>query len=117
MYRQKDISLHPIRELPDDCYKSENGNVLAIGEASGHRHWIDVPETVVYEDFEGNLYVQLLAEAVLLHIGEDLLTPAGKEDAKEIDLHMPISISKGVYQVKVERDFDPYSKKMIPVLY
>lgn len=66
MYRQGDISLHPVRELLERCCKSGNGNVLAIGEASGHRHQIILPETVDYEDFEGNVYVQLLAEAVLL---------------------------------------------------
>lgn len=110
MYRQGDITLRPIQKLPDGCHVAFSGNVLALGETSGHRHWIDVPEKVVYEDFEGNLYVELIEDAVLVHSGPDLKAPVSLREAREKDLHLPLEIKKGVYRLTIETEYDPYAK-------
>lgn len=116
MYRQGDISLKALDKLPDNCHISLNGNVLAHGEASGHRHWIDEPDTVVYEDLNGNVYVELKKETVLVHTGPDLIPPKSVQEAKDKDLHMPLELKRGVYQLAIESDYDPYAKITLPVI-
>jgi len=110
MYRQGDITLSPIKKLPDDCHVSSNGNVIAFGETSGHRHWIDTPDKVVYEDLDGNLYIELIEDAVLVHSGPDLRAPVSLQEARKKDLHMPLKIKKGIYRYAIEKDYDPYEK-------
>jgi hypothetical protein len=110
MYRQGDITLRPIEKLPEDCRVSFNGNVLVHGETSGHRHWVDTPDQAVYEDFDGNLYVELIEDAVLVHSGPDLKAPISPQEARDKDLHMPLEIKKGVYRLTIETDYDPYEK-------
>ena len=87
MYRQGDIILKPIDKLPENCTASLNGNLLALGEESGHRHWIDSPDTVVYEDLNGNVFIDLIEEAALLHTNSDLIAPKSFQEAKTKDLH------------------------------
>ncbi len=116
MYRQGDVTLKPIERLPENCHVSINGNILALGESSGHRHWIDTPDKVVYEDLDGNLYVELIKDTVLIHSGPDLKAPESRKEAREKDLHMPIRIKKGIYRYTFEKDYNPYERMSHPAL-
>ena len=92
IYRQGDVSLHEIRELPKEVFRAES-NVLALGEVTGHSHRFEEKEIVVFEDRNGSKYVQLLKPAVLVH-----------------EEHENIKIDKGLYAVRIEREFDVFSE-------
>ena len=82
MFRQGDILLVPVKEIPDGLKEvpRENGKiVLAEGEATGHLHAINAPEaTFLAEDLaqiEGR-YLVIEAEAALTHPEHDTITLA-----------------------------------------
>ena len=115
MYRQGDIILRPVGKIPANCHVSSKGNVLAFGEVTGHRHWINTPDEVVYEDPDGDLYIVLTADAVLVHSGPDLRAPLSPEEARDKDLHLPLNIKKGIYRRFVETDYDPFKDMLTQI--
>ena len=97
-YRQGDVALFKIKEALADTLKVKNDCILARGEATGATH--ELIGGIVYEDEEGNMYVQVDEEGQLIHnqgFGEDN--------------HNTLTIEKGTYKVNIERDY--YNRRVI----
>ncbi len=93
-YRQGDISLHPIEKLPANIKKLEQKGffVLAYGEATGHKHLLEEKEAgsfEIYQDEQGR-YILEIKKPVLLSHPE----------------HKTLTIEKGIYIQKNEREYD-----------
>jgi len=82
-YRQGDVVLMKINELPKGL--KEKDNVLALGEATGHSHKLIDGKTFIGEN--NQQYVLLEQETELIH-----------------DEHAQQTIPKGVYQVNIKRE-------------
>jgi len=96
IYRQGDILIREITELPKNL-KKINNPILAYGEATGHHHKL-VKEREdqfdILEDNSGNKYLQLKDPTQLTH-----------------QEHKPITIEKGLYFISHEREYDYFAKE------
>lgn len=93
VYRNGDISLHSIEILPDNLEEiKHNGEyVAALGEATGHSHRIlaNPPSMRVLKDKDGKIYLSFTKDAEIVH-----------------EEHKKLTIKKGLYIVKHEREFN-----------
>ncbi|HEY9785753.1 MAG TPA: hypothetical protein V6D17_10150 [Candidatus Obscuribacterales bacterium] len=89
MYRQGDILLSEVTELPRGCVLVPSGDrvILALGESTGHAHAIAAIHADMYE-WSGTFYVQTREGAVLRH-----------------EEHAPIDLPQAVFQVVRQRQF------------
>lgn len=96
MYRQGDVLIVSVSELPSDLDQvaRENGRVvLAHGEATGHAHAIKDKRAALFRDPK--------LAAVFMHVTGD--SPV----ALEHDEHDTIVIPPGNYQVIRQREYSP----------
>lgn len=98
-YRQGDVFLRETKiELSDS--QVDEKNILAYGEGSGHAHVLDAPKGSL-KILNGKMYVVVEEEATLNHTH----LPTGK-----LADHKPIVIESGIYEVVIQREFNPYEK-------
>ena len=103
MYRQGDVMLITINEIPKDARKSNDKQIiLAYGEITGHAHVMLTEkgnDVVAYKNGE-DLYLSVFANALLKH-GELEKIKTSKGD------HDRIQILPGNYQVIRQREYTP----------
>src|SRR5689334_10760214 len=91
MYRQGDVLLIPINNLPVEAIeeKREERIVLAYGEVTGHAHAIHTKsaKTFVAND---NRYLRVVESTVLQH-----------------EEHDPIKLPSGDYKVLIQKEYTP----------
>lgn len=88
IYRQGDIALVPIKEIPKESKKKNL--ILAEGEATGHMHqFVDSINIAVYE-LNQHQFVEISSEI------EDLVH----------NEHHTLHIPKGKYEVRQQREVD-----------
>ena len=85
VFRQGDVLIKEIEELPKGL-KKRQGLVVVRGESTGHAHRLD--KGTVLEDQSGNLFLNLLSRAKLLH-----------------DEHKTIDLPAGKYAVIRQREY------------
>ena len=90
-YRQGDLGITPIKELPANLKKVESP-ILAYGEITGHNHRLlerTANQFEVLEDEKGNTYLKINQPTDLVH-----------------EEHKKITIEKGLYFISHEREYD-----------
>ena len=98
---QGDCLLIRIDSLPTDiipCKPDNNNEFIIAHSETGHNHVIEAsPEIKVYNDKKDPLkaYIEVLRADVIL------------EHKRDFDTHLPISISKGLYEVRRQREYTP----------
>jgi hypothetical protein len=92
-YRQGDVFLFPAA-IPRRAKASKDG-VLALGEATGHRHQVFDGEVFVGKD--GELYVLATGETELRHV-------SGTDEKAD---HDSIAVAPGEYRVVIQREYEP----------
>lgn len=91
LYRQGDVLIRRIDELPTQKLVKRASGVLAEGEVTGHAHRVeDLTATEVYECGEG-LYMRVGAEGVRI-VHEE---------------HAPIVLPAGDYEIVRQREYSP----------
>ena len=96
MYRQGDVLLTPVSEIPDGLTKHVGRLVLATGEATGHAHAIADLGVRVYEH-EGTRWIRVpKLGATLAH-----------------EEHGPIALAEGDYEVRIQREYLPGSVRNV----
>lgn len=90
LYRQGDILLKQIRKMPDNLIPKDR--ILALGEATGHKHQFLSPQVQVYRDSSDRQYVKASQISVLSH-----------------EEHAPVEIDVGYYEVITQREFNTVS--------
>jgi hypothetical protein len=91
LYRHGDLSFTPIKKLPDNLKVVKNP-VLAYGETTGHKHQLlerTSDQFQVLEDNAGNKYLKINEPTDLVH-----------------EEHKKITIEKGLYFVRNEREYN-----------
>ena len=92
-FQQGDLVFEVIKKLPKKIKKSAS-NVLAEDKKTGHKYEMIYDEVCIYEDVEGNKYLDLE------HI-TDLVHPKYKT----------VRIFPGRYEVCRKRDYNPFRKR------
>jgi len=96
MYRQGDVLLLPIDDMPKRVapVKRENGRVvLAHGEATGHAHAI--------KDARAALFREPGTSAVFMHVAGNASV------ALEHEEHNAIDVPPGTYRIIRQREYSP----------
>lgn len=96
LWRQGDVLIESIEAIPLDAELREGPPVLAYGEATGHSHRVEVPETAQVWVLHGQLYLKLLETATVVH-----------------DEHGPITLPAGTYRVWQQREYAPEDIRVI----
>lgn len=90
MWRHGDVFIAAVDRIPGGAVRRA-GWVLAEGEATGHSHRIERPETVELYERGGMLYLRVVAEsATVIH-----------------QEHRPITLPRGTYRVWQQREYSP----------
>lgn len=85
MYRQGDVLLTKIEELPEGLTQ-HHSPVIAEGEATGHQHSLVAGK--VLQDAQGSLYLAVYQSTQVVH-----------------QEHYPISLEPGYYRVIRQREY------------
>jgi hypothetical protein len=108
-FRQGDVLISKVKKCEG---KKKADLVLAYGEVTGHRHQLvcEKDEATLYEE-SGTLYLHIEAdEATLFHGSTEQIarqqTGAAFDFVKE-DCHAPITLPKGDYEIKIQREYEP----------
>jgi hypothetical protein len=91
-YRQGDVYLKRVTKIPADA-KAEKRNgpiVLALGEATGHKHQILDEEVAVFVKADGTMYLQVAGESKLQH-----------------EEHATVVLPAGNYERVLQREYSP----------
>lgn len=89
-FRHGDLLLTQIEKIPESAKHAED-KILAYGEATGHKHQLMGP-AIIYRD-QAAQFVEVVAPAKLSH-----------------EEHKAIELPTGIYDVSVQREFDPYAE-------
>lgn len=109
MYRQGDVLIEKVKELPPREEIKET--LLVRGEGRNHGHFIEGDDIVISKALDDELsegggiithYLYVKSKADLEH----LLIDSGKWTQE----HNPITIPPGKYRVIKQREYNPYSK-------
>jgi len=99
MYRQGDVLVVEVSEIPDNKKKIERDDkgrlILAEGEATGHAHAIHASHAKMYAAGIG-MFLILKKAAELLH-----------------EEHGKIDLPPGKYQVIRQREYDPVRERLV----
>lgn len=111
-YRQGDVLLVPIDQIPNDCKLADGPVVLALGEEHGHSHrFADDSKVLGFykegaEDHTMAGGSALVGGATRIHSIE---VPVGGADllhvGDEVSPHNPIPVEPGAYEVHRQREF------------
>jgi len=89
VYRQGDVSILAVKELPKRAKQVKGEPILARGEVTGHAHRMVEGQVRLYQ-MAGILYLRVLSEVAKLYHEE----------------HQEIMLPKGDYQVNRQREYD-----------
>ena len=91
IYRQGDVLIRHIQNLPTQTAKPRLNGILAYGEVTGHAH-----------------KVENLAHAEVLEIENGLYLRVGEEGVRVVhEEHGPITLPAGNYEVEIQREYTP----------
>ena len=92
--RHGDVLIKQVSALPKGVKKIKT-NVLAEGEITGHRHTVvvDRPDTMTMYEAANGKFLELCAPAVVTH-----------------QEHKTLTIPAGIFEVTIEREFDPFNE-------
>jgi len=95
--RHGDVWLETVDTLPSQS-RPKRGRVVAYGEVTGHAHAL-TEDGLLYEAPDGTVYIRVPQNGTTLTHEE----------------HHPISLAPGVYQVRIQRQYDPYTQVQVRV--
>lgn len=100
MYRQGDVLLERIGELPPDLrhqvYARQGRLILAEGEVTGHAHTVAAEHADLLRDEARNVYLRIMRATPLEH-----------------QEHAAIVLEPGVYRVVRQREYTPKAPRQV----
>lgn len=96
LWRQGDVLIETVEKIPAFAQRRVDATILVMGEATGHAHRVEDPETAeIWEDGSA-LYLYALEETRVIH-----------------DEHQPITLPPGSYFVWLQREYTPDDSRVI----
>jgi hypothetical protein len=96
LWRQGDVLIETVEEIPEGAERRPGPPVLAYGEATGHSHRVELPEKAEIWEQYGQLYLKILEAVRIVH-----------------DEHGPITLPAGIYRVWQQREYTPQDIRTI----
>jgi hypothetical protein len=90
LWRQGDVLIETIDEVPEAAERRSGPPILAYGEATGHAHRVEVPELAEVWALYSQLYLKVLEPVRIVH-----------------DEHGPITLPAGTYRIWQQREYTP----------
>lgn len=90
LWRQGDVLIETIDQIPKAAQRQPGAPILVRGEATGHAHRVEDPETAEIWVYGSSLYVFALTETRIVH-----------------DEHGPITLPPGMYHIWQQREYTP----------
>lgn len=108
-YHHGDVLLIPVAKI-DGKQMEEKGNynILALGEITGHAHVIEKQKTILFENADGVMFLQVEQPVLLKHLN---IKTFKKLPANEHP-HSDIMIQPGNYKVGRVKQYDPWKKEL-----
>lgn len=103
IYRQGDVVLKRIDALPKGKMTKVKNGLLVEGEATNHAHY--GCDCEVLKDEKGTLFIDATNESVQATL-KHLLMNSGAWTNE----HTDIALDKGVYEVVIQRMYNPFAK-------
>jgi hypothetical protein len=100
-YRQGDVSIIAATKMPKGARPIKGEPILARGEVTGHTHRIVEGQVKLYQLAAGIMYLRVLSEFAKLYHEE----------------HEDIVLPKGDYEIRQQREFDPFVGRRGEVRY
>src|SRR5688572_4056500 len=91
-YRQGDVSIMAVKAMPKQARKVKGELVLARGELTGHAHRIVEGQASLHSLIDGAMFLRVTSRFAKLYHEE----------------HEDIRLPKGDYEVRRQREFDPF---------
>lgn len=98
LWRQGDVLLKRIPELPTGERKKRDNATLAYGEVTGHSHAVAIEDRALAEVLE-------IGDGLYMHVGEQGISLEGITIQHEE--HGPITLPPGDYEVTIQREYSP----------
>ena len=95
-YRQGDILFIPVDKIPEGS-KPKGDGVIALGEATGHKHQLSQGSKAALEMVAQVMYINALLEGAEVVHNE----------------HPPISLPPGNFQVEQQEEYHPESWRQV----
>ncbi len=92
VYRQGDVSIMAVKELPNKVKRVQGEPILARGEVTGHAHRMIEGKVRLYQ-LAGLLYLKVLSEFAKLYHEE----------------HEDMILPRGDYQIRQQREFELFA--------
>jgi hypothetical protein len=90
-YRQGDVFLILVNQLPSAQLRRSHNAVLAEGEMTGHAHRLLEPTHGEVFTADGQMYLNVIEDqATIVH-----------------DEHHPVAVPRGAYAVRIQREYTP----------
>ena len=89
IYRHGDLLIRQVKKIPGSATRLDT-NIIAFGEKTGHNHKLHGP-CQVYETPDQQMYFKAKHEIFLKH-----------------QEHNTLKISKGLYEILHEREYNPF---------
>jgi len=108
-YRQGDVLLIAQTSLPQDA-KRIKPKPLAYGEITGHKHEAVSSSHVEHWEHDGHHYIEVTSNVVIAHGNETQINRIKKGELLDCaveQIHAPISIEPGIYEVRPQREYEP----------
>ena len=105
-----DVQIKMVESLPQNAIKVEN-KPLAYGEVSGHVHVLT--GNVELFEIEGRTFAVVGNDgARMQHVMENILTPQCMTEVKELPIadHKSILLPPGMYEIGIQKQYNPYEK-------
>lgn len=99
-WRQGDVGILQIDQLPDTAKPIEHDGVLAYGEVTGHKHQLIGGKVNYFRDASGDLFFEVTSRFADLNHGS---TPSAREHA---DGHFAHRLPAGIYKVNHQHEWD-----------
>ncbi|MBF0119910.1 MAG: hypothetical protein HQK79_13830 [Desulfobacterales bacterium] len=92
LYQQGDVLIESIQSIPTEALikdRENNKYIIAKGEATGHAHLIEDPVALYFH--KETFYILAKIEFQIIH-----------------EEHLPLSVPKGIYQIRKVREYDHF---------
>lgn len=98
-FQQGDVVLVPVKSVPKEATEIHRDNAIQYGEITGHKHAFGGSPIIMFrkEDFEqgGNFTKFVIIDKPTMLTHEE---------------HKPIEVPPGIYESRIVREFDHFSK-------
>jgi len=106
--QQGDVILRRIKSIPEDATKKhpeEKVYILAAGEHTGHHHCVNTLTVQELTKEDKNYNIEMYEKDGVSYLS------VSKDTAITHEEHNPVTVSSGVWEIGIVREYDPFAEE------